>query len=79
MAVVKGDNMQEIQDIMGLSPWEIGMYGRPSVLIVDDDKEVRNELQYAFNSYNNMEVTLCDNGKSIRENNKSKSTKGGTK
>ena len=37
------------------------MHDRPSVLIVDDDKEVRDGLQYALISYN-MDVTLCDNG-----------------
>ena len=37
------------------------MHDRPSVLIVDDDKEVRDGLQYALSS-NNMEVTLCENG-----------------
>lgn len=58
---VKGDNMQEIQDIIELSPWEISMHDRPSVLIVDDDKDVRDELQYALSAHN-MEVTLCDNG-----------------
>jgi DNA-binding response OmpR family regulator len=46
---------------MDMSPWEISMHDRPSVLIVDDDKEVRDELQYALSSYN-MEVTLCENG-----------------
>jgi DNA-binding response OmpR family regulator len=46
---------------MGLSPREISMRDRPSVLIVDDDKEVRDGLQYAMSSYN-MEVTLCENG-----------------
>ena len=53
--------MQEIQDVTELSPWEISMHDRPSVLVVDDDKEVRDELQYALSSYN-MKVTLCDNG-----------------
>jgi DNA-binding response OmpR family regulator len=53
--------MPEIQDVIGLSPWETGTHERPSVLIVDDDKEVRDGLQYALSSYN-MEVTLCENG-----------------
>jgi DNA-binding response OmpR family regulator len=56
-----GENMQEIQNVIDLSPWEISMHDRPSVLIVDDDKEVRDGLQYALSSYN-MDVTLCDNG-----------------
>jgi two-component system OmpR family response regulator len=37
------------------------MHDRPRVLIADDDKEVRDVLQYALNSYD-MEVTLCENG-----------------
>lgn len=53
--------MQEIQDVMGISPWEISMHDRPSVLIADDDREVREGLQYALSSYN-MEVTVCSNG-----------------
>jgi DNA-binding response OmpR family regulator len=53
--------MQEIQNVIDLSPWEISMDDRPNVLIVDDDKEVRDGLQYALSSYN-MDVTLCDNG-----------------
>ena len=53
--------MQEIQNVIDLSPWEIGMHDRPSVLIVDDDKEVRDGLRYALSSYN-MDVTLCENG-----------------
>ena len=48
--------MQEIQNVIDLSPWEISMHDRPSVLIVDDDKEVRDGLQYALSSYN-MDVT----------------------
>jgi DNA-binding response OmpR family regulator len=58
---VKGEDMLEIQEVMDISPWEISIYDRPSVLIVDDDKEVRDGLQYALSS-NNMEVTLCENG-----------------
>lgn len=53
--------MQEIQNVIDLSPWEMSMHDRPSVLIVDDDKEVRDGLQYALSS-NNMDVTLCENG-----------------
>jgi DNA-binding response OmpR family regulator len=53
--------MQEIQNVIDLSPWEISMHDRPSVLIVDDDQEVRDGLQYALSSYN-MDVTFCDNG-----------------
>jgi CheY-like chemotaxis protein len=53
--------MQEIQEVMDLSPWDVSMHDRPSVLIVDDDKEVRDGLKYALSSYN-MEVTLCENG-----------------
>jgi len=34
---------------------------RPVVLIVDDDKEVRDSLEYALLS-SNMQVTLCENG-----------------
>ncbi|NTW59454.1 MAG: response regulator [Nitrospirae bacterium] len=37
------------------------MHDKTSVLIVDDDKEVRDGLQYALSSYN-MDVTLCENG-----------------
>lgn len=53
--------MQEIQGVMELSPWEISMHDKPSVLIVDDDKDVRDGLKYALNSYD-MDVTLCENG-----------------
>jgi DNA-binding response OmpR family regulator len=53
--------MQEIQDVIDLPPWEISMHDNPSVLIIDDDKEVRDGLQYALSSYN-MDVTLTENG-----------------
>lgn len=53
--------MHEIQEVADLSPWEISMHDKTSVLIVDDDKEVRDGLQYALSSYN-MDVTLCENG-----------------
>ena len=53
--------MQEIQGVMELSPWEISMHDRPSILIVDDDKDVRDGLKYALSSYD-MDVTLCENG-----------------
>jgi CheY-like chemotaxis protein len=53
--------MHEIQEVVDLLPWETSMHDRPSVLVVDDDKEVRDELQYALSSYD-MEVTLCENG-----------------
>ena len=53
--------MHKIQEVSEQSPWEISLHDKPSVLIVDDDKEVRDGLQYALSS-NNMEVTLCENG-----------------
>jgi DNA-binding response OmpR family regulator len=53
--------MQELQNVIDLSPWEISMHDRPRVLIADDDKNVREGLQYALSSYN-MDVTLCENG-----------------
>ena len=53
--------MQKIQEVSEQSPWEISLHDKPSVLIVDDDKEVRDSLEYALLS-SNMQVTLCENG-----------------
>ena len=40
------------------------MHDSHSVLIVDDDKEVRDGLQYAMSS-DNMEINLCGNGNDV--------------
>jgi len=53
--------MHKIQEVSEQSPWEISLHDKPSVLIVDDDKEVRDSLEYALIS-SNMQVTLCENG-----------------
>jgi len=53
--------MHKIQEVSEQSPWEISLHDKPSVLIVDDDKEVRDSLEYALLS-SNMQVTLCENG-----------------
>jgi len=53
--------MLKIQEVNEQSPWEISLHDKPSVLIVDDDKEVRDSLEYALISIN-MQVTLCENG-----------------
>ena len=43
-----------------LLPGEVIVDDGPNVLVVDDDKEMRDSLQYALSSYN-MHVTLCEN------------------
>jgi len=53
--------MLNIQEVKEQTPWEISLHDKPNVLIVDDDKEVRDSLEYALSS-NNMQVTLCENG-----------------
>jgi len=41
-------------------PGDVSVADGPTVLIVDDDKEVRDSLQYALSAFN-MQVTLCEN------------------
>ncbi len=43
-----------------LLPREAIVDDGPTVLVVDDDQEMRDSLQYALSSYN-MQVTLCEN------------------
>jgi len=52
--------MYEYQLSVDLLPEEVSVEDGPTVLIVDDDKEVRDHLLCALRSFN-MQVTLCEN------------------